>query len=52
MSEHANSNEIPPAKAISVTDLAAAMGIDEDELLQRIAAVMLRREDALSEDAP
>lgn len=34
----------PPKDAISLTDLAAMSGIDEDILLRRLAAILVGRE--------
>jgi hypothetical protein len=39
-----NDNDIPRA-AISLSDLAVLAGLDEDTQLQRIAAVLAKRED-------
>lgn len=42
----ANDNAEPSAKAITLTELAAASGLDEDALLQRLADILSRREGA------
>ena len=42
-SETANDNPSPDTKAISLSDLAAKSGIDEDTLLQRLAGILARR---------
>ena len=39
----ANDNKEAPDNAISLTDLAALRGIDEDTLLQRLAGILSRR---------
>jgi len=39
----ANDNDTPPSDAIPFSDLALAMGEDEDTLLQRFAAILRRR---------
>lgn len=44
----ANDNPDPngvTATTISLTDLAVALGIDEDEVIERIGDILLRRED-------
>jgi hypothetical protein len=46
-----NDNDQSPADAIPFTDLALAMGMDEDELLQRLAAILSKREDEPDGDA-
>jgi uncharacterized protein YidB (DUF937 family) len=44
--KRANDNLEPPVLTISLTDLAAQSGIDEDTLLQRFAAILNRRAQA------
>ena len=39
-----NDNRPAPADSISLTDLAAALGEDEDDLLDRLAGILVRRE--------
>jgi hypothetical protein len=39
-----NDNEPPPVNSISFTDLALAMQLDEDSLLQRFAAILSKRD--------
>lgn len=39
-----NDNTEPPANAITLTDLAAMSGLDEDVLLQRLAGILRKRE--------
>jgi hypothetical protein len=39
-----NDNDEPPVNAVAFTDLASAMGMDEDALLQRFAAILRKRE--------
>lgn len=39
----ANDDATPPANAISLTDLAAMSGVDEDTLLQRLAGILNKR---------
>ena len=39
-----NDNEPPPSGAISFTDLAKAMGVDEDFLMRRLANILNKRE--------
>ena len=39
-----NDNDPPPTDAIPFADLALAMGVDEDSLLQRLAAILSKRE--------
>ena len=46
----ANDNDAPPLDAISFSDLALALGVDEDTLLQRFAAILRKREDAAGAD--
>jgi hypothetical protein len=43
--EPANENTPQSDNTISVTDLAAALHISEDDMLQRLAVVLLKRED-------
>lgn len=47
----ANDNDAPPSDPIPFSDLAAALGVDEDVLLQRFAAILRKREDALDADS-
>lgn len=47
----ANDNHQPPRDAIPFADLALAMGVDEDTLLQRLAAILHEREDITDADA-
>lgn len=42
----ANDNHEPPTVTVSIADLAAELGIDEDAVLQRIAGILKRREEA------
>lgn len=42
-----NDNPEPVTTTVTLTDLAAALGIDEDEMLQRFAKIMVKREAAL-----
>lgn len=44
----ANDNETPPSDPIQFSDLALAMGVDEDTLLQRFAEILRRREEPLN----
>lgn len=46
-----NDNRPAPADAIAFTDLALAMGVDEDTLLQRLAMILSKREDAPSHES-
>lgn len=46
-----NDNDEPPAVSIAFTDLAFGMGLDEDALLQRFAAILSRR-DAVTVNPP
>jgi hypothetical protein len=39
----ANDNDEPAADAIPFSDLALAIGVDEDTLLQRLAGILSRR---------
>lgn len=41
----ANAEAEPPKEAISLTDLAAMSGIDEDTLLRRLARILVAREE-------
>ena len=41
----ANDNQEPTDTAISLTDLAALSGIDEDTLLRRLATILQKRSD-------
>lgn len=41
----ANDDAEPPKDAISLTDLAAISGIDEDTLLRRLAGILAGREE-------
>lgn len=45
-----NDNGARPIDAIPFTDLALAMGMDEDTLLQRLAAILRKREDVSDTD--
>lgn len=46
MSEQpANDDAPPPVSAIALADLARAAGMDEDDMLQRLAAILVKRED-------
>ena len=47
MSEPVNDNPEPVTTTVTLTDLAAALGIDEDEMLQRFAKIMVKREAAI-----
>ena len=47
MSEPVNDNPEPVTTTVTLTDLAAALGIDEDEMLQRFAKIVVKREAAL-----
>ena len=38
-----NDNQPAPADSISLTDLAVALGEDEDDLLERLAGILVRR---------
>jgi hypothetical protein len=41
----ANDDYQPPAKIVTVAELASAMEVDEDTLLQRLAAILSKRKD-------
>jgi hypothetical protein len=45
MSERApgNDNDAPPVTTVTIADLAAALGVDEDTILRRIAGVLDKR---------
>lgn len=38
-------DDLRPAVTISFDDLCAAMGLDEDEMIERIGDVLLKREE-------
>ena len=44
MTRHVNDNDLPPPNAIAFSDLALAMQVDEDVLLQRLARILGKRE--------
>ena len=46
-----NDNGHPLTNAITLTDLAAAMQVDEDVLLQRLAAILGKRKDVTDADS-
>jgi hypothetical protein len=45
-----NDNNQPPSNAVTLTELASAMQLDEDVLLQRLATILHKREDAANAD--
>jgi hypothetical protein len=45
-----NDNDQPSAQAITLTELASAMQVDEDALLQRLAAILTKRESGAEPD--
>ncbi len=47
----AHENDPPPPDAIPFADLALAMGVDEDTLLRRLAAILCKSEDVSDADA-
>ena len=44
-----NDNQKPPENAIAFSDLALAMNVDEDTLLQRLAAILIKRDTAAAQ---
>ncbi len=42
----ANDNDEPPVTTVTIGDLAAALGIDEEAVLQRIAGILSKRDTA------
>lgn len=45
----ANDDAVPPKDAISLANLAAISGIDEDTLLRRLAGILADREEEESD---
>ena len=46
-----NDNIRPPGDAVTIANLAAAIGADEDTVIQRIAAILSRRGNPSADEA-